>query len=431
MALAIAAGLLGGCGRDARPPATTTAVVAAPRFVDDDYPGALTRAKAEGKLLFVDAWAPWCHSCLSMREYVLGDPSLAPLDAAYVFASVDTERDANRAFVERFPNNAWPTLWVIDPATEKPLLAWAGTTTAGELAALLDDARRARSEPELAAFARAASAAHEGDAKGAAREYRAILGAASPRLRPRVVEGLANALSDGGDHAACLELARAEAPSLPRGASLATVVATGLACAAELSAPAGDDLARLAETRVVVDEALVTDDRSGVYEALVELADKRKDDAGKRRIAAAWAASLEASAAKATTPAARAVFDPHRVEAYLALGEPTRAIPMLEASARDFPADYNPPARLARVYHELSKDDLAEPAVARALSLVYGPRALRIAALGADVAEARGDRATAAARLRDALARTESTPLTRGQKKARAKLAERLQKLAP
>ena len=418
------------CGREAPPPATaaTAAAVGAPRMVDDDYPGALAKAKASGKLLFVDAWAPWCHSCLSMRAYVLGDPSLARLDGAYVFASVDTERDDNRAFVERFPNHAWPTLWVIDPTTEKPLLAWAGTTTAEELGLLLEDARHAKDDPQLAGFFRAASAAHGGDAKTAVAEYRAILAAASPRLRPRVVEGLTNALSDAGEHLECLELARAEAPRLPRGASLATVVATGLSCAGELPAPAGDDLATLAETRVATDEALVTDDRSGVYEALVELADKRKDDARKRRVASAWAASLEASAAKATTPAARAVFDPHRVEAYVALGDPARAIPMLEASARDFPRDYNPPAHLARVHHEMKRDDLAEPAIARALALVYGPRALRIAALGADIAEARGDRATAAARLRDALARTESMPLSRGQKKARAKLAERLQK---
>ena len=27
--------------------------------VNDDYPRALERARHEGKLLFVDAWAPW------------------------------------------------------------------------------------------------------------------------------------------------------------------------------------------------------------------------------------------------------------------------------------------------------------------------------------------------------------------------------------
>ncbi|HMY79194.1 MAG TPA: chorismate-binding protein, partial [Thauera aminoaromatica] len=49
----------------------------------------------------------------------------------------------------------------------------------------LEDARHAKDDPQLAGFFRAASAAHGGDAKTAVAEYRAILAAASPRLRPR------------------------------------------------------------------------------------------------------------------------------------------------------------------------------------------------------------------------------------------------------
>ena len=41
------------------------------RFLSDDFPGALARARASGKPLFVDAWAPWCHSCVSMKSYVI------------------------------------------------------------------------------------------------------------------------------------------------------------------------------------------------------------------------------------------------------------------------------------------------------------------------------------------------------------------------
>ena len=29
------------------------------KFIENDLPGALARAKAENKPLFVDAWAPW------------------------------------------------------------------------------------------------------------------------------------------------------------------------------------------------------------------------------------------------------------------------------------------------------------------------------------------------------------------------------------
>ena len=59
-------------------------------FQHDDYPGALAKAKSSHKPLFVDAWAPWCHSCQSLRTFVLTDPKLAPLANDFVWLSVDT-----------------------------------------------------------------------------------------------------------------------------------------------------------------------------------------------------------------------------------------------------------------------------------------------------------------------------------------------------
>jgi hypothetical protein len=40
--------------------AAATALAAdGPRQIEDDYPRALAEARAGGKLLFVEAWAPW------------------------------------------------------------------------------------------------------------------------------------------------------------------------------------------------------------------------------------------------------------------------------------------------------------------------------------------------------------------------------------
>ncbi len=72
------------------------------------------------------------------------------------------------------------------------------------------------------------------------------------------------------------------------------------------------------------------------------------------------------------------MFDAHRLSAYLALGEPERAIPMLEQSARDFPKDYNPPARLATAYLAMRDPWHALEEARRATALVYGPRTLRV-----------------------------------------------------
>ncbi|MBV9949383.1 MAG: thioredoxin family protein, partial [Myxococcales bacterium] len=38
--------------------------------MEDDYPRALAEARARHLPLFVDAWAAWCHTCLSVRSYV-------------------------------------------------------------------------------------------------------------------------------------------------------------------------------------------------------------------------------------------------------------------------------------------------------------------------------------------------------------------------
>ena len=112
------------------------------------------------------------------------------------------------------------------------------------------------------------------------------------------------------------------------------------------------------------------------------------DLAGARATAIRWAAFLEAESARAGTPATRTVFDAHRLAAYLALGEPERAVSMLEQSARDFPRDYNPPARLAVAYLAMREPWKALEEARRATSLVYGPRTLRVLLIRAE-AEAR------------------------------------------
>ena len=84
------------------------------------------------------------------------------------------------------------------------------------------------------------------------------------------------------------------------------------------------------------------------------------------------------------------------------------------------------PARLARAYLEARSLDRAREAIDRAAARVYGPRALRVLALAADVAKARGDLATERASLEQALARTRDAVLSPGQKKLRASLEQRL-----
>ena len=51
---------------------------------------------------------------------------------------------------------------------------------------------------------------------------------------------------------------------------------------------------------------------------------------------------------------------------------------MLEQSEKDFPNDYNPPARLALAYKAMKQYDEALAASDRALAKVYGPRKIAV-----------------------------------------------------
>ena len=81
--------------------------------------------------------------------------------------------------------------------------------------------------------------------------------------------------------------------------------------------------------------AMSIDDRSGMYLTLADAREDAKDAEGRKRTLAADAAMLERAAATARTKEQRAVFDPHRLSVYVELGQPERAVPMLEQSERN------------------------------------------------------------------------------------------------
>src|SRR5215470_4390991 len=96
-------------------------------FLEDDYRGALAKARAEKKPLFLDSWATWCHSCLSMRSFVFPDPGLRPAKDAVVWLSAETEAEKNREVVEKFPADGLPIFLNNEPNTEKVIGRWMGT----------------------------------------------------------------------------------------------------------------------------------------------------------------------------------------------------------------------------------------------------------------------------------------------------------------
>lgn len=385
------------------PDATAPASSDAPprlRFIEDDYDRALTEARTRGIPLFVDAWAPWCHTCLSMRAFVFPDDRLRPLASRFVWLSLDTEREQNAALVSRLGVRVLPTLFVIDARDERVTLAWPGSLTAPELTTLLSDATSG----------------------------------AGP-TGPLAIDAAVMRSSSEGRLDECAGLAETEAPQMPPGTALVDVIRCGIDCAEKLL-EAPDERRRLAKLaalgeRVASDpsQPILADDRSDLYDYTLEAyrALDRRDSAA--RLAATWAAFLDDQAGRAATPAARVVFDAHRLLAYMALGEPQRAVAFLQQSERDFPSDFDPPARLAVAYLAMKRFGEALSACERALERAYGPRKLRLWSLEADVHVAMGDAASARSSLRAALDFANAAHLASGYAEEIASITKRLSEL--
>jgi tetratricopeptide (TPR) repeat protein len=357
-----------------------------------------------------------------MRSYVFTDAALERQAGRFVWLAIDTEKAKNAPVITQFKVEAWPTFYIVDPKTEKPALRWMGGATVAQLDKILADGARAVAGNETGvdeALARADALYGELKNAEAAQAYREAL-AKAPADWPhygRAVESLLFALQRIKDLKGCATTAKDAFPRLAKTPSNANVAASGLGCA--LGLPAADpDRAALvseliADSKTVLGDTttkIAADDRSSVYETLVGERDEAKDEEGKKKVAAAWAAFLEGEARKAKNPAQRMVFDPHRLSAYIEMGAPEKAIPMLELSQKERPDDYNPPARLAIAYREMKKWDEALAASDRAMARVYGPRKLSVLRVRADIYAGKGDKDAAKKTVEDAVAFAEALP---------------------
>lgn len=418
----------------------------APESIEDDYARALAEAQKRKLPLFVDVWASWCHTCMSMKQYVLPQPELTKLADSFVWLSIDSERAQNRAFLKRFPSKFLPTLWVIEAAHQTPLLKWIGVATPEELSLVLTQAAadathptpaNAKNDDPTALWLRGNRASAAGDGDGAIALYQQALTVAPAQwpLRARTAETLSMRLMEGDRHEQVFALAVREGPQLKDGTARLNVVLNGIDAGGESGAAQKDpaawkQLVQLgARIASAPEQPILLDDRSSLLLSLVT-ALHDSDPAQAQQLAAAWSKLLEAEAARAPTPAARRVWDAHRLEAFMALGQTEKAVPMLQQSEHEQPSDFNPPARLARAYLTLGKLPEARAAIARALPLCDGPRKLRLYMLEADILVAASDRAGARDALREALDFARDRQLGSQYDKLRHTIERRVQELS-
>ena len=411
-------------------------------FVEDDLPAATARAKAEGKALFVDAWAPWCHTCLSMKHYVFNDPSLRALSERVVFASIDTDRPSSASFLERHQVRVWPMFFVIDPGTDRVVGAWPGSASLAEVRSFVEDSLAtldgmragtlAEGDPtRLAVEARAAQAA--GNAKGAAElfERAASKLPVGHARRSDVLAGWLFALYVAKDWQACVSTGERHLGEVSGAAVPADFASMLLACADHVEGAAKERARAAAIGRLRAFTAsppadASADDRADAWGILAEALGEAGDAAGARRAFEAKLAILERAAIEAKAPEVAATFDYARAMTYVQLGKGGLAIAMLEARERDMPGSYEPPARLASVLFKVGRYADAKVAVDRAIAKAYGPRRLGYLKLRGQIVAKLGDRAAAIATLRDEVRGYEELPAGQASPAALADAKKRL-----
>jgi tetratricopeptide (TPR) repeat protein len=391
-------------------------------FIHDDYPKAIAEARARKLPLFVETWAPWCHSCRSMKAFVFSDASLAREAGRFVWLDLNVDDERNAKVQDKLQIDGVPTLFVVDPSDEHVALRFLGGTTLDGLERLLDDGASAvsRSATGLGERLALADALYgSGRHAEAAQAYAELLASAPadwPR-RSRASLARLDSLNLGKQFAACVAFAQELLPAFRHSPSAASVAGSGLDCASSLP---NEDATRkpllaqfeAAGREIVADTSVPApaDDRSSLYGSLVDVRKDAGDTAGAKALGAEWSRFLEAEATAARTPEERAVFDAHRVYAFIEAGHPESALPFLEQAERDRPKDPDPPSRLARVYRELKRWDDATAASDRALGKAQGVTRISTLRSRADLENDRGDKAAARRFLDEALRSAQALP---------------------
>ncbi len=414
------------------------------RWFHDDYDAALACARARKQPLVVDLWAPWCHTCLSMKATVFQDGEVGEASKGFVLVALDTDREVNAKAVAKMPPGAWPTFYVIAPADESVQARFVGAASKAQFLDFLSHGARGESAGLTAGSAddllrQADRAVVIKDYAAAVTSYKGALAAAPaewPR-RPDALVSLAGAYRKAGDTAGCLALGETSLAQTGNVASATDFLVNTLDCAsslAEAEAPrvkAFRTAAAARLTSLLADPAaqLSVDDRSDAMMNLRTLQDQLGQKAAAQATAVAQLALIDEAAARSATPFAAMTFNWPRAEVYVYLNRGLELVPALEKSAADLPKEYDPPYRLAWVLFKSGKLDEAVPWSDKATALAYGPRKVRVLSLSADIAAARQDAAAERAARVAIVATYEALPPESANPEALAKAQETLSAL--
>lgn len=103
------------------------------KFIEDDWNKALTQAKLQHKLIFLDIYATWCGPCRMLKNTTFADKGIGDFfNKNFINISVDGEKGLGPQLAAQYGIDGYPTLIIADE-TGKPVLFTVGYIPASEL----------------------------------------------------------------------------------------------------------------------------------------------------------------------------------------------------------------------------------------------------------------------------------------------------------
>jgi thioredoxin 1 len=104
------------------------------QFEHGTWSEVVAKAKKENKLIFMDAYTTWCGPCKMLQKKVFPDETLgAFFNKQFINVKVDMESGEGPALAAKYPVRGYPTLFFIDPNSEKVTNSVLGYRTADQL----------------------------------------------------------------------------------------------------------------------------------------------------------------------------------------------------------------------------------------------------------------------------------------------------------
>jgi thioredoxin 1 len=90
------------------------------KFEEDAWALIISKAKAENKLIFLDAYTSWCGPCKMLQSRVFPDVELGKyFGENFLSTKIDMEKGEGPSLAKKYAVRAYPTLLFIDPNTQQ------------------------------------------------------------------------------------------------------------------------------------------------------------------------------------------------------------------------------------------------------------------------------------------------------------------------